>query len=653
MEDMTILHLSDLHINNQYSNTWEYFFKDLANEIKIIGEKRIVVVVTGDIIHKGILHSESTTEYENALSFFRELKKTLGEKFAGIYIVPGNHDKARTSKESLLISGYRKFDSDYNVQKSKFCDDFYKHIWQTHLESYGKESGTGYLELVQEVYELFGMSEDDINKKQFITDTYGVDVIDIGDRKFCFILFNTAWSCIDDYDDRNLICGKFQIAAIKKQFGNLFSKGKKVKPDVTIALGHHPIDSLYGKERDYVFNEMISIDGFNANMYLCGHVHDEIVKNWSNNRHSMNSFVTGFGWPDNGGDHVAKHTYAMYTINIEANAIDVYMRKSTDGGVYIPDFDVYIKNREEKINNKISFPLNAHKTITYIDVDRGKNRSTESHFLSNELLRSMKEYNRITSRFSYLMARNFEYINDDIYDDFSDEDDDEVVEKLFQYLYFSLDKKTKLDKDIKALFDKDKSVLYSEFWIYLSSICQNLVDSVSECLGDDAGILRTHFRYYNEDTEEYEGMSISVSKSKNVEDYQVAKIKYGQLIEAAHKCGKGLVFSANTDKVDHELNKRWTNFITIVPEFEGNNYHTNYSPNGRREKTSFPYITFGVTVNGKIYDDLLYLMDFFSIKDSIEAFIDNYLDKFPIDVGDFCRWIKERMREKKDNGKEN
>lgn len=65
--------------------------------------------------------------------------------------------------------------------------------------------------------------------------------------------------------------------------------------DLTIVIGHHPLGALSGKEEDRIFSEMISFESLDANVYLCGHTHDRTVNNWVNNRHSINTFVTGIG----------------------------------------------------------------------------------------------------------------------------------------------------------------------------------------------------------------------------------------------------------------------------------------------------------------------------------------------------------------------
>lgn len=112
--------------------------------------------------------------------------------------------------------------------------------------------------------------------------------------------------------------------------------------DLTIVIGHHPLGALSGKEEDRIFSEMISFESLDANVYLCGHTHDRTVNNWVNNRHSINTFVTGIGWPESSNaSHVGNHTYSMYIFNMNANFIDVYVRSTNDDGTFFPDFRIY------------------------------------------------------------------------------------------------------------------------------------------------------------------------------------------------------------------------------------------------------------------------------------------------------------------------
>ena len=170
MDDIIILHLSDLHIDsssNTYSRLLKGLISDIKKELRVVPEKSVVVVVTGDILHKG-----DKRAVKNAVKFFQDLYKVIAEKVSGIYIVPGNHDKLRTKENRFLIPAYRNMGIDIS---KKFDKDFYESFWKYHIESYGDENGSGYLKLIKRIYEIFNTKG--INNKKFVEDTFGVDIV--------------------------------------------------------------------------------------------------------------------------------------------------------------------------------------------------------------------------------------------------------------------------------------------------------------------------------------------------------------------------------------------------------------------------------------------------------------------------------------------
>lgn len=357
MNDITILHLSDLHIDDSkpnYSRLLHSLLKDIEKEIEYVLDNTLVVVVTGDIIHQG-----KKAAVKPAFKFFEDLKRILGNKTAGIYIVPGNHDKFRTKENEFLIPAYRMLRS---IRDKEFDKNFYESFWKIQIDTYSEEHGTGYLELTQKIYALFGMDQEE--RHRFIDNTFGVDILDIKGKNYCFVLLNTAWSCIDDNDNRNLVLGKFQIEEINRQYHELVdSLEESERPCLTLVLGHHPIGCLQGKEEDNIFTEMMAFEELDANAYLCGHTHDRTVINWVNNWHSLNTFMTGIGWPENSAaNHVGIHNYSMYVFNLDVNSIDIYVKGTDDGGSFSPDFRIYT-NEDNKDKKKIVFPIRSRKPI--------------------------------------------------------------------------------------------------------------------------------------------------------------------------------------------------------------------------------------------------------------------------------------------------
>lgn len=661
MNDITILHLSDLHIDESgttFSRLLKKLLTDIEKEVSYIEDNSLIVVVTGDILHKAPQYSVSQKAINHALDFFRELHRVLKNKVAYIYIVPGNHDKYRTKENQFLISAYRSMDSEYIgsdikgvSRKTKFDESFYENFWTFHLDAYKSEKGSGYIEMTREIYKIFNLPESKINANSYITDTFGVDVVEINGKKYCFVLLNTAWSCIDDNDNRNLILGKFQIEEIKKQFRGLMDAySEKDRPAITIVLGHHPVGALQGKEEDTIFTEMISFESLDANVYLCGHTHDRTVNNWINNRHSLNTFVTGIGWPENqSGQHVGNHTYSMYVFNLNANSIDVYVRSTNDGGSFSPDFRIYT-NEIAADSKKLVFPIKGQEAQTYIPLSVGGDRSAKAYYISDEFMKYIKKYTKKIAHIRVIAEKLMERDKNSIYDSIEFETDEmagDLDENLYNYLFaFSSTELTEetIEK-VVSLFKQNKELLFNMFLGFLMQLCQKMQEILIEDDASKDDIVRFHFRYLaDKNSYKYSSLCTSFPKEINPDNYGVSEMEYGELIEESYKTGKSLIYTVNKKFAKKELKEKWKNFITVVPLFEQNNYVKKRVGSS----TKFPYITFGVTTNNEKFDELLYCMDYFDIKETLEEVIEDYMQFFYIDINQFCRWVKKSL-ERGDN----
>lgn len=652
MNDITILHLSDLHIDTSgttYSRLLKKLLEDIKKEMKYVRNNSVIVAVTGDILHQGPQVTQTDKAYKHALDFFKDLYEAIRDKVKYIFIVPGNHDKYRTKENQFLIPAYRTMEMEYNDNKkskreSKFDDNFYHSFWHFHLEAYKKEKGSGYIELTHEIYKIFGMSDEELNNKSYINDTFGVDVVEVFDKKYCFVLLNTAWSCIDDNDNRNLILGKFQLEKIKKQFRDLMDKySEQDRPSVTIVLGHHPVGALRGKEEDGIFTEMISFESLDANMYLCGHTHDRTVNNWINNRHSINTFVTGIGWPENqSGQHVGSHTYSMYVLNLVANSVDVYVRSTNDGGTFLPDFKIYAADVVAD-SKKLIFPIKAQETQTYIPLSMGGNRSAKAYYISKSFMDYIKGYVKKITYIRGVVEKLIEIDKNVVFDnidfDAAGEDSDDI---LYNYLFANVsnDIDDNIIEIIKNEFQKNDELMFNMFFGFLTQLCQKMQEILIEgCEEND--IVRFHFRFLADKTNfRYLSLCASLPEKINPSDYDVSEIRYGELIEEAYQTGRSLIYSVNEGFAKNKLKDKWKNFITVVPLFDQNHY----TKKRINTNTKFPYITFGVTINNEKYDELLYCMDYFGIKEFLEEVIEEYLQIFFIDIDHFCSWAKKTLR---------
>ena len=169
MNDLTILHLSDLHFDTAGAcpqKLYNSLLEDIDKQIAF--SKNIVLVLTGDIVNKADYKCESLV-----LGFFTKLKAIFDHHdkvVYRIYSVPGNHDKARTYQSGYLVQSADEYSSDYE-----------KSFW-----TYHKKSFSNYDKLIDKINKIFGLTNP-------FPKTYGVNQLKIQGN--CFNLqFSLAFS---------------------------------------------------------------------------------------------------------------------------------------------------------------------------------------------------------------------------------------------------------------------------------------------------------------------------------------------------------------------------------------------------------------------------------------------------------------------------
>lgn len=611
MNDFTILHLSDLHISSSSRNLsklMENLLIDIEKEMSL--SENILIVVTGDIINQANYKNR-----EAAIEFFRRLKKILKAKVCHIYIVPGNHDKMRNYMDKQIVQGYVEED-----------DKFYSDIWK-----YFKMGFDEYTKMVGEIYSIFyphGMA-----KKRVFKDTFGVQIDKVNGKTICILQLNTAWSSTGKEDERNLRFGSFQMKKLKESYEKKkdYLRGQKI--DITIAIAHHPLGWLRGRDEDILQAEMLSANGISTDIYICGHVHNRDVINWQNNRHSLTTLVSGIGWPDGNETHPEAHSYSSYVFNLDINSIDVYVRSSNDALKFEPDFRIYTQERNKR-DNKIIMPIDSCKTQAYFNLSTVQGRSAKGCYITDKIIDYFEKTVRI-----------FEGVKID------------VGERLFFIKYDAFEtlrplkiKKTKLDKlesfwfkgalesedgNERKILANNKNLLYMHFSAYLQYLCISLYNNIKRYLPDSR--VRVHFRYLNLKEDKYYQSCIY---GMNFERYTMRPIQWGELIEKAFVVGHPLIasvnhtscpksFQFNENKSSGEI--KWEDFITVIPDIKQNCFEKINRKLGKVEKRR-PIFTFGVTVYREEDRKLLYIFDYFRIDKMIGELFNNFLYYMPIDL---------------------
>lgn len=628
MNDFTILHLSDLHINREgkkLSILHENLLRDIEVEMRV--SEDIIVVVTGDILDKA--------EYkyrDNVIAFFEKLHEILGDRLKGLYIVPGNHDKIRNIMDESVIIKY------YTLEQENKKQEFYQQYWK-HLKMAFYE----YLEVLKDIYKVFPNIKFPENIEK---DTYGVETIQISDKNLCFLLFNTAWSCLGEDDERHLLLGDFQMEEIKQQYIKKYNALDKPF-DLTIAVAHHPIDWLEGKEENMMKADILCNNSLNANIYICGHTHNRDVINWQNNRHSMTTLVSGLGWPDGNTDHPYAHTYSSYVFNLDVNSIDVYVRSSDDNYVFEPDFRIYTEQRNKEYN-KIVMPINSCKTQAYFNLGTVKERSPKACYITDDIVHDLREYAILLGEIRSSMAHHLEKIKLDIYDNlnidpnskkrYKSESYEELLAQWEEFLF----RGGKASNKFKYILKDKKPFMYMQFSTYLQQICKTLHDVFYKRWPELQ--LRVHFRYLSKKTtDKYSQLCLY---GKDFNDYIMEELEWGELLEKAYEVKRPLIASVNErycgksfEKNKKKSNTQWIDFITAIPKF-----HKNYfvMRDGLTEEIirSRPLLTFGVTVYREKDRRILYILDYLRIDEIIGNAIKDFLYYFPINILQYVQSLK-------------
>ena len=251
---ITIIHLSDFHMNNHTLYDWENYLKDSMLEVildKMEDPSHTIIVCTGDLIDKA---GKDFGGVEQALDKFREkvidvLIEKTGISLDHFIIIPGNHDINRSKDEDYENLGLI---SKFKDQGYWAVNDYASAILKG-PERKSTKRCIEYKDFENKLYEGFSNVHTTFLGSTF---KYEIDELKIG-----VAAYNSAWCAYDDNDYTN---GLFLS---EPQYNNSYNQIKD--HDIRIALMHHPLDWLK-IEKDTVGAMFYR----NYNMLLAGHVHE-------------------------------------------------------------------------------------------------------------------------------------------------------------------------------------------------------------------------------------------------------------------------------------------------------------------------------------------------------------------------------------------
>lgn len=247
-------HFSDLHF--QFPKQ-KFQTKDLRNKLLEKLKENVeedgnftYLFLTGDIFHKGENKEPKISETQQ---YIKEMASAAGCPLENVIMCPGNHDLSRSRARKLNLEGILK---EYNETDGINFNGFYPIV-------------------INETCKPFANLCKKINGREEVTETHyylSLDFLNV-------YVLNTAIFAGQTYpgernpncklEDTNLYICEENLLNLKSKCLNKNSK------KLNIILAHHGTECFPEKEREQFLN---FIRDLNIDLYLCGHVHKDIVR---------------------------------------------------------------------------------------------------------------------------------------------------------------------------------------------------------------------------------------------------------------------------------------------------------------------------------------------------------------------------------------
>ena len=293
---LTILHLSDFHFNQESREEIEIVLNALFEDIKKLKEdydlNPNLVVISGDIASTG-----DEADYNFALDWLNNLSKKLNISSDNFIIVPGNHD---INRNELKRFSKLKFDDEEEVTKflSKGGDEKIK------------------------TFKKLGNFDEFIKNFYGDTNPYGGNyylstTVQVGKRRIGIVGLNTVWFSGERsfengtviLDDKALIVGENQA---RKAYQFLD------KVDLCFTIMHHPFSWLTDFDEGIIKRIVMK----HSNIIFHGHIHSNSTIETIEPDSRYITLSAGASYIKN-----SIKCYAVCRINLEDFSYNVYLRR--------------------------------------------------------------------------------------------------------------------------------------------------------------------------------------------------------------------------------------------------------------------------------------------------------------------------------------
>lgn len=273
-DDFTVLHLSDLHVTENFDCLSEvnFLLDDLQDKKEGPGVGLIdCIVISGDITDKA-----TPLEFEKAAEFVSELKKRLhwkrkNEDYPKMVVTPGNHDTDWAAKVYDFIS-------ERKVDESSLRDGRYIQV-ALPAKRNNQEQLKGYLIRDEKAYKSRFKNFSEHFYRHIMDEPYPLEFRDQSISHFFkskgiqFLTLNSAWEIDEHFQERSGIFENSIARGIEQANSKAKIERDHFFPLLRFAVFHHPV-SGFGNENMQNSDFMEHLQKNDFQFVLHGHIHE-------------------------------------------------------------------------------------------------------------------------------------------------------------------------------------------------------------------------------------------------------------------------------------------------------------------------------------------------------------------------------------------
>lgn len=316
------IHISDIHIKSAGEHLEKYnseivlksLWKDISNRSRINQELAELdfVFITGDLAWSGA-DLDSTDEYDQVYErLIKPLSEHAGININRIFLVPGNHDVARSKIDDevkTLESTLSTRDSISELFVDPKWDEKRAKVF-SRLEAYTKLMTKRFNHLPVDPISL----------------TYSKTIPEAGSKPQIKVVgLNSAWLARGGKEDKESI-------ALGEPIVKQLLNSEKDTPCLTIALVHHPLSYIWYKKCEMSTLQTLKA---NADFLLAGHVHQSDVTSFFRVTGSCVEIVGGSIYD---GNRWSTNSYNYVCFDTEKLMGYVYLRRYCDNAPLEPEW---------------------------------------------------------------------------------------------------------------------------------------------------------------------------------------------------------------------------------------------------------------------------------------------------------------------------